>query len=260
MNKIAYMVNYYHNMPLVDEYEYLYLDAIWVHIKELGIKSRPVLAALGVKPDGSKHILAFRLAKSESEAEWLGLVNDLYRRGLKGLNLSLIISDNCSGLKNAVNYVYPYAALQLCTVYKPRNVLSKINNKTQNRKKVMPQACKIFKSETKKEAITRYNRFLKEWALKEPRVVKTMKKDIEYYFTYFNFSENKRKILKSTNPLERINREPHRVTRRVGCFQSQKSLDIFTPLEIRCRRRLAVVFGNRALTGLIGGHCRLAAG
>ena len=69
MNKIAYMVNYYRNMPLVDEYEYLYLDAIWVHIKELGIKSRPVLAALGVKPDGSKHILAFRLAKSESEAE-----------------------------------------------------------------------------------------------------------------------------------------------------------------------------------------------
>ena len=125
MNKIAYMVNHYRNMPLSDEYEYLYLDAMWVHIKELNIKSRPVLIALGVKADGSKHILTFKLAKSESEAEWLGLVNDLYRRGLKGLNLSLIISDNCSGLKSAVNYVYPYAALQLCTVHKPRNVLTR---------------------------------------------------------------------------------------------------------------------------------------
>ena len=233
MNKVAGMVNHYRNMRLLDEYEYLYLDAIWVHVKELNIKSRPILVALGVKPDGSKHILAFKLAKSESEAEWLGLVNDLYRRGITGLKLSLIVSDNCPGLKSAINYVYPYTALQLCTVHKLRNILSKIENKTQNRKKVMRQACKIFKSETKKEAIVRYNRFLKEWALKEPRVVKTMKKDIEYYFTYFSFPENKRKTLKSTNPLERINRELRRVTRRIGYFQSQKSLDIFTYLTLK---------------------------
>ena len=233
INKISYMVNHYRNMPLLDEYEYLYLDAIWVHVKELNIKSRPILVALGVKPDGSKHILTFKLAKSESEAEWSGLINDLYRRGIKGFKLSLVISDNCAGLKSAINYVYPYAALQLCTVHKLRNILSKISNKTQNRKKVMRQACKIFKSKTKKEAIDRYNRFLKEWASKEPRVVKTMKRDIEYYFTYFNFPENKRKMLKSTNPLERINRELRRVTRRVGYFQSQKSLDIFTYLTLK---------------------------
>lgn len=233
INKIAYMVNHYRNMPLSDEYEHLYLDAIWVHVKELNIKSRPILIALGVKTDGSKHILTFKLAKSESEAEWLGLINDLYRRGITGFKLSLIISDNCAGLKSAINYVYPYTALQLCTVHKLRNVLSKIGNKTQNRKKVMRQACKIFKSETKKEAIARYNKFLKEWVLKEPRVVKTMKKDIEYYFTYFNFPADKRKTLKSTNPLERINRELRRVTRRVGYFQSQKSLDIFIYLTLK---------------------------
>lgn len=194
MNKIAYMVNYYRNMPLSDEYEYLYLDAIWVHIKELNIKNRPIVIALGVKSDGTKHILAFKLGKSESEKEKLSLLNDLYRRGVKGLNLSLIISDNCSGLKNAINYVYPYIALQLCTVYKLRNILSKMKNKKENRKKVMYQAFKIFKSKTKKEAIVRYNKFLKEWSEKEPGVVRTMKKDIEYYFTYFNFSQDKQGI------------------------------------------------------------------
>lgn len=145
----------------------------------------------------------------------------------------MIVSDNCPGLKSAINYVYPYTALQLCAVHKLRNILSKIGNKTQNRKKVIRQACRIFKSETKKEAITRYNKFLKEWASKEPKVVKTMKKDIEYYFTYFNFPENKRKTLKSTNPLERINRELRRITRRVGYFQSQRSLDIFTYLTLK---------------------------
>ena len=233
MNKIAYIVNYYRNMPLSDEYKYIYLDAIWVHVKELNIKSRPILIALGVKTDGSKHILSFKLAKSESESEWLSLVNDLYRRGLKGFGLSLIISDNCAGLKSAINYVYPYAALQLCTVHKLRNVLSKIRNKTQNRKKVMRQACKIFKSKTKQEAVARYRDFLRNWSGKEPGVVKTMKKDIEYYFTYFNFPADERKTLKSTNPLERINRELRKISRRLGYFQSQRSLDIFTFLTLK---------------------------
>ncbi len=233
MNKLSYSVNYYRNRRLLDEYEYLYLDAIWVHIKELNIKSRPILIALGVKPDGSKHILTFKLGKSESEAEWLSLVNDLYRRGLSGINLNLIISDNCAGLKSAINYVYPYTALQLCTVHKLRNILSKIRNKTQNRKNVMKQACKIFKSETKQEAVARYNKFLKDWAEKEPGVVKTMKNNIEYYFTYFNFPADKRAILKSTNPLERINRELRRITRRVGYFQNQKSLDVFIYLTLK---------------------------
>jgi transposase-like protein len=233
MSKIAYMVNHYRNTPLSDEYEYLYLDAMWVHIKEINIKNRPILIALGVKTDGSKHILTFKLAKSESEAEWLGLINDLYRRGLKGFRLNLIISDNCSGLRSAISYVYPYAALQLCTVHKLRNILSKIGNKTQNRKKVMRQACRIFKSKTKQEAITRYNRFIKDWVQKEPAVVRTMKKDIEYYFTYFNFPADKRESLKSTNPLERINRELRKITRRLGYFQSQRSLDIFIYLTLK---------------------------
>ena len=136
MNRIRDLVNYYRSQPLSDEYEYLYLDGIWTQVKELNIKNRPILIALGVKADGTKHILTFKMGKGESEGEWLGLLNDLYRRGLKGFNLSLIISDNCCGLRSAINYVYPYAALQLCTVHKLRNTLSRIGvaqNNTQIR-------------------------------------------------------------------------------------------------------------------------------
>ena len=97
----------------------------------------------------------------------------------------------------------------------------------------MRQACKIFKSKTKQEAIARYGKFLKDWSNKEPGVVRTMKKDIEYYFTYFNFPTDKRKTLKSTNPLERINRELRKVSRRYGYFQNQRSLDIFTYLTLK---------------------------
>jgi len=189
--------------------------------------------SFGGKSRWKKHILTFKLGKGESEEEWLSLLNDLYRRGLKGFNLSLIISDNCAGLKGAINYVYPYTALQLCTVHKLRNILSKIKNKRKNRKKIMRQASEIFKSKTKQEAICRYNKFIRDWSAKEPGVIRTMKKDIEYYFTYFNFPQNKRDSLKSTNPLERINRELRRITRRAGYFQNQRSLDIFIYLALK---------------------------
>ena len=98
------------------------LDAIWVHIKEINVKNRPVLFALGITQKGEKHILGFKLTKSESEQEWLSFLNDLYRRGLEGKNLKLIISDNCPGLKASLNSVYPYTPLQLCVVRKLRNI------------------------------------------------------------------------------------------------------------------------------------------
>ncbi|MCF7887182.1 MAG: transposase, partial [Candidatus Omnitrophica bacterium] len=56
---------------------------------------------------------------------------------------------------------------------------------------------------------------------------------IQYYLTYFNFPQEKRNSLKSTNPLERINREMRKITRRFGYFQSQKCLDIYLYLFLK---------------------------
>ena len=97
----------------------------------------------------------------------------------------------------------------------------------------MPQASKIFKSKTKQEAMSRYNKFIRDWSVTEPGVIRAIKKDIECYFTYFNFPADKRDTLKSTNPLERINRELRKVTRRYGYFQNQRSLDIFIYLTLK---------------------------
>jgi putative transposase len=233
LNKISYLTKIYRNKPLTDNYVFLYLDAMWVNIKELNIKNRPILFALGVKEDDKKYMLSFKLAKSESEEEWLSFLNDLYRRGLKGLNLKLIISDNCKGLRGAVNFVYPYTPLQLCTIHKLRNILSKIKHKRQNRKILIKEASSIFKSSNKEEAIKRFNLFIKRWQNKEPFAVKTLKKDIEYYFAYFDFPPYLRNSLKSVNLLERVNRELRRIIRRIGYFQNQKSLDVFIYLTLK---------------------------
>ena len=233
LSKISYAVNIYRNRPIGDDYDYLYLDAMWVHIREIGIKNRPILFALGIKQNGTKHILSFKLAKSESEQEWSVFLNDLYRRGLRGKDLKIIVSDNCPGIKSAVNLVYPYTPLQLCTTHKLRNILSRIKYKKQHKKQLMKEASRIFKSSHKGEAIRRYHTFIRRWQSKEPLAVKALKKDIEDYLTYFDFPSGIRNSLKSTNPLERINRELRRITTRAGYFQNRKSLEVFVYLALK---------------------------
>jgi putative transposase len=227
LTKLEYELKNYRTQPVRDDYSYLVLDAIWMHIKELNIKNRPILFAMGIREDESKQILGFKLAKSESEQEWLSFLNDLYRRGLEGKNLKLIISDNCPGLKSALNFVYPYTPVQLCVVHKLRNILNKIKQKKKHRKKLIKQASEIFKAKDREEAIIRINKFVKNWHGKEPQACKCLQRDLADYLRYYEFPANIRDKLKSTNALERLLREIRRIAKRVGYFQNQRSLELF---------------------------------
>ena len=84
----------------------------------------------------------------------------------------------------------------------------------------------------------RNKRFINKWKDKEDKAVRTLKRDIEYYFEYYNFSRDERKSIRTNNVIERINREVRRVTRRIGYFQSSESLDIYTYLVFKERSLL----------------------
>lgn len=74
---------------IVDEYKYLLIDGIWVSVKERDVRKRPIIFVIGVKEDNTKEILAFKLAKGESEQEITGILNDLYRRGIRRQELKV---------------------------------------------------------------------------------------------------------------------------------------------------------------------------
>jgi len=88
----------------------------------LGAQKRPVLVALGICADGKRELIDFRQAFSESQAEWEGFLYDLYRRGLKGECLKLIITDGGKGLKGALSLVFGHIPVQLCWAHKTRYV------------------------------------------------------------------------------------------------------------------------------------------
>lgn len=94
-----------------------------------GRKRVQMLVAYGVRRDGSRELLAFQRSSGESQAAWEGLLQDLYRRGLEGKNLALIVTDGCPGLAAAIQVVYPRVPHQRCWVHKRRNILEKVRKR-----------------------------------------------------------------------------------------------------------------------------------
>lgn len=94
--------------PLTDDWRDLFLDGVSLRVRRPGGRKRVQLfVAYGVRADGTRHLLAFTRSTRESQAAWEGLVQDLYRRGLEGRPLQLIVTDGCAGLAAALQTSYP---------------------------------------------------------------------------------------------------------------------------------------------------------
>jgi transposase-like protein len=127
-------VQKFHHRPLPDDCAYLVLDGVWLKVRRaFGPQRVLLLVAYGIRRNGRRELLAFTRAKSESQAGWEGLLNDLFRRGLHGAHLQLVITDGCAGLARALETVYPRVRHQRCWVHKMRNILEKTKGATKRR-------------------------------------------------------------------------------------------------------------------------------
>ena len=121
------LVQKFHQAELDDDISYLYLDGVSLRMRGPDSRKRAhMLVAYGVRADGSRRLLAFLRSRGESEADWRSLLEDMYRRGLEGKRLALIVTDGCPGLAAAIQTVYPRAKHQRCWVHKMRNILQRV--------------------------------------------------------------------------------------------------------------------------------------
>ena len=207
-----------------DEYKYMLIDGIWVSVKERDVRKRPIIFVIGVKEDDSKEILAFKLARGESEQEVTGILNDLYRRGLEGKNLKLIASDGARGIRAAISMVYPYAKWQWCSTHKLRNVSKRVRHKVKNRKELMKDASQIYKATSRRDALTRFSMFSKRWKDEEPTAVRNLRQDFADTLTFYDYMDDKR-LISTTNHLERYLEEIRRRIKVQGYFKNPRSVD-----------------------------------
>src|SRR5215831_10926463 len=144
-------VRQFHEAPLSDDWAYLFLDGVNLKVRrESGRKCVQMLVAYSVRQDGRRELLAFMRSQGESQAAWEGLLNDLYRRGLRGKHLQLIITDGCAGLAGAIETVYPRVLHQRCWVHKMRNILEHVRKRDYDEVKRGAQA--IYRADNRRQA------------------------------------------------------------------------------------------------------------
>jgi putative transposase len=215
----------FHRRPLKDAYKVLMLDGVVLARKTgAGAIRRPVLVALGLRPDGKKEIIDFRLAKSESAVEWEHFLSDLYRRGLTGERLEMICVDGGSGLLAALPTVFSAVPVQRCWAHKMRNVLDKVRVADQPAAKHALQA--VMNAPNKPAARHAARRFADRFGERYPKAVDCLRDDLDELLTCFRYKTlDQRKAVRTTNAIERRFREVRRRTRPMGTFQDKTSMD-----------------------------------
>src|SRR5437899_9188499 len=168
----------FHARPLKDRYRVLMLDGVALARRTgAGAIRRPVLVALGLRRDGKKEVIDFRLAASESAAEWERFLGDLIRRGLVGDGLEMICVDGGSGLIAALPTAYPGIPVQRCWAHKIRNVLDKVRAGDHDAVKVDLHA--IMNAKTVPHARSAARRFADRWETPYPKAVACLRNDLD---------------------------------------------------------------------------------
>ena len=215
----------FHARPLESRYRVLMLDGVVLSRKTgAGALKRPVLVALGLRADGKKEVIDFRLARAESAAEWERFLTDLFRRGLDGQGLEMVCVDGGAGLLAALPVVYPGLPVQRCWAHKIRNVLDKV--RAADRSAVKADLHAVMNAATLPRAQSAARRFANRWEDLYPKAVACLRDDLDELLTCFRYKTlEERKSVRTTNAIERRFREVRRRTRPMGVFQDRTSMD-----------------------------------
>jgi transposase-like protein len=216
-------LRHYQTKALSDDFPFLFLDGIRHKVREVGVERKVMLCALGMKEDGTKEMLSFRLVDQEDMESWRAFLVDLKSRGLQGKALRLITTDGNPALLKALKEIYPFLKVQRCIVHKLRNVAIKL--KRVHLKPCMAEARDIFAAPSRREAIRRFRAWKKKWQVEEERAVRCLEKDLFHCLHYYSFPQGLWKKVRTTNVLERDFREVRRRTRPMGFFPHQESAE-----------------------------------
>ena len=243
-------VKQFHQARLSDDYAYLFLDGVSLRVRRpAGRKRVQMLVAYGVRRDGTRHLLAFLRSQGESQADWEALLQDMYRRGLEGEHLSLIVTDGCPGLAAALRTVYPRVRHQRCWAHKMRNILEKVKKADYDEVKRDAQA--IYTAESQAHAAAAFRAFRARWRGKYGPMVRQLERDLPELLSVFALPAHLRKKLRTTNVIERCFVEVRRRTRPMVCFVNVKSVDrilysIFQRFNLEWKNRTLKLFTQAA--------------
>jgi transposase-like protein len=208
-------VNEFLNRPIEDKIKYLFVDASYFKVRvESRYVSRAFLIVTGIREDGYREILGARIADGEDELFWSGLFDDLKQRGLLGVEL--VVSDGHKGIQKAVRESFIGASWQMCQVHFMRAVLKNIPDRY--KEEIAQKIKEALENEDSIQALA--DELADRGYSKAADTVERFRFDL---WNYKSFPKSHWRRIRTTNMMERINKELKRRSRVIGAFPNDQS-------------------------------------
>ena len=201
--------------PLDAIYPIVYLDCIVVKVRQdKRVINKSIFLALGINLEGHKELIGLWIAENEGAKFWLNVLTELQQRGVEDILIACV--DGLKGFPDAINAVFPKTHIQLCIVHMVRNSLKYVSWK--DYKAVTADLKCIYKSATEEQALLELERFSDTWDNQYPQITKSWRNHWENLNTLFNYPEDIRKAIYTTNAIESLNSVIRRAIKKRKIF------------------------------------------
>lgn len=221
---------------LEKRYPIIYIDATYWHTRRVDeVSSEAYYTVLAVKEDRTREVLTIVNHPNEGASNWREAFTSLKERGLETVNL--FVCDGLTGIENAIAEVYPMAMVQLCTVHLTRNILAKI--KPAQKQEIAKELKEVLNpdnpNDKPEDGIKRFTEFIHRWKDKYPSLKTYLRPRNYLYFNYLNYNNQIRRMIYTTNWIERLNRNYKRVLRMRSSMPNPDSV-VFLLGSVASRR------------------------
>ena len=213
-------VKEWQNRPLEELYTIVYLDAIWVKIRDEGhVVNKAAYLAIGIRLDGCKDVLGIWIEKEEGAKFWLKVITELQNRGVKDILIACV--DGLKGFPEAIESVFPHTQVQLCIVHMIRNSLRYVSYK--DRKAVVTDLKTVYQAQTEDEAKNALTAFEQKWDSQYSFIGKTWRSNWTRICPFFAYPKEIRRAIYTTNAIESMNNGLRKVTKNRGAFPNDEA-------------------------------------
>jgi transposase-like protein len=220
-DKLLPIITEWRNRTLDAIYPIVFLDAMHFKVREEGkVRNKAFYSVLGISTSGIKDILGMYLSEHEGAHFWLSVLNDLRARGVEDILIASV--DGLKGFPEAIAEAFPKTQTQLCVVHQIRNSLKYVVSKDQ--KAFMTDLKAVYKATSKELAEQHLLELGEKWGKKYPAVIKSWHGNWEALSQYFQYPEQLRRIIYTTNIVEGFHRQIRKYTKNKGAFTSENAL------------------------------------
>ncbi len=213
-------VKAWQSRPLDTLYPIVYLDCIHVKVRDGTVRVKAVYLAIGINRAGEKEVLGLWIAQTEGAKFWLQVVTELKNRGVQDILIACV--DGLKGFPEAIEAVYPHAAVQLCIVHMVRNSLNYVSWKV--RSEVAADLKRIYTCSTVHEAEQKLAEFEDKWDDSYLPISQSWRRNWLRIIPFFDYPPEIRKVIYTTNAIESVNMSLRKITKNRGSFPSDEAL------------------------------------